>query len=86
MLLDTRKKNIYIWFIYGFRRSCKDKVFFKENAKSRSRKSLKNYWAGILLQYAHLHNVIFHCIKKPKDLGGVEKTKLKGQMDNSGIA
>jgi hypothetical protein len=63
----------------GCRRSCEDKVFFRENAKSRGHNSFKNNRTGFPLQYAHLHIVIFLCTKchqdPPKDVGGVAKTK-----------
>jgi hypothetical protein len=62
----------------GFRKSYKNKVFFKENCKSRGLNSLINNWTGLPLQYVHFYNVIFHSIKfhqNPlKSLGGVPKT------------
>jgi hypothetical protein len=68
-----------IKFPKGFRRSCEDKVLFKEIVKPRGCNSLKHNWTRLPLKYAHLHNVIFLCAKfhqnPPKDLDGVAKTK-----------
>jgi hypothetical protein len=66
-------------FPKGFSKSCEDKVFFKENVKSRGCNSLKKYWTGLPLQNAYVHNVISLCTKfhqnTSKGLGGVAKTK-----------
>jgi hypothetical protein len=70
-------------FPNGFRRTCKNKVFFKENVKSRGHNSLKNNWTGLPLQYAHLHNVTFLCAKfhqnPPKEFRRSSEDKEKGK-------
>jgi hypothetical protein len=52
---------------------------------SRDHNSFESNMTRVPLQYAHLHSVIFRYTKShqnpSKGLGGVAKTKLKGQTD-----
>jgi hypothetical protein len=73
-------------FHKGFRRSCDNKVFFKEQVKSRTDTPLKiTGQCSLCCMHAHLQNVIFPCTtfhqNPTKGLGEVVKTILKGKMD-----
>jgi hypothetical protein len=68
-----------------FKRSSKDKVFFKEKAKFRGCNSYKKDWKGFPFYYAYLHIVISLCTKfhqnPPNGLGRVAKTQYFLEKD-----